>query len=211
MGALTAWPGLRHTDSLADAVRAAALWLPLGTLTGFVALALVILLLVRLLGWGLTAGPHPVQGRRAWQAWSTIRVLDEARTWLFPLYSSTLTPLWLRALGARIGPGVEASTVLMIPSLTTVGQGAFLADDTLIGGYELGGGWLHIGAVKVGKHAFVGNSGMAAPGRRVPKAGLVAVLGGPGQTRGEGGDLVDWFAAGVAAPRPRLRRSPPHL
>ena len=210
VGALTAWPGLRHTDSLADAVRAAALWLPLGTLTGFVALALVILLLVRLLGWGLTAGPHPVQGRRAWQAWSTIRVLDEARTWLFPLYSSTLTPLWLRALGARIGPGVEASTVLMIPSLTTVGQGAFLADDTLIGGYELGGGWLHIGAVKVGKHAFVGNSGMAAPGRRVPKAGLVAVLSAaPGKREAKAG--TSW----IGSPPELLRRGPgavdPHL
>jgi len=57
-----------------------------------------------------------------------------------------------------------------------VGDGAFLADDTLLGGYELGGGWLRIGDVKVGKHAFVGNSGMTAPGRKVPRQGLVAVL-----------------------------------
>ncbi len=112
----------------------------------------------------------------SWQAWSTIRVLDEARTWLFPLYASFATPAWLRSLGATIGKGVEASTVLMIPKLVTVGDGAFLADDTLIGGYELGGGWLRIDEVEVGKHAFVGNSGMAAPGRKVPKGGLVAVL-----------------------------------
>ena len=111
-----------------------------------------------------------------WQAWSTLRVLDEARTWLFPLYSSPLTPTWLRALGARVGADVEASTVLMIPTLTSVNDGAFLADDTLIGGYELGGGWLRIERVKIGKRAFVGNSGMAAPGRKVPKRGLVAVL-----------------------------------
>ena len=105
-----------------------------------------------------------------------MRVLDEARTWLFPLYSSQLTPAWLRALGARIGKDVEASTVLMIPSLTQVNDQAFLADDTLIGGYELGGGWLRVERVKIGKRAFVGNSGMAAPGRKVPKASLVAVL-----------------------------------
>ena len=42
-----------------------------------------------------------------------------------------LTPTWLRLLGARIGADVEASTVLMIPSLTTVNDDAFLADDTL--------------------------------------------------------------------------------
>ncbi len=59
--------------------------------------------------------------------------MDEARTWLFPLYSSTLTPTWLRSLGAKIGEGVEASTVLMLPALTSVNGGAFLADDTMLG------------------------------------------------------------------------------
>ncbi len=122
------------------------------------------------------AGVHPVRSRPALAVWTTIRVLDEARTWLFPLYSSMLTPTWLRLLGARIGHDVEASTVLMMPSLTQVNDQAFLADDTLIGGYELGGGWLRVERVKIGKRAFVGNSGMAAPGRKVPKASLVAVL-----------------------------------
>ena len=102
--------------------------------------------------------------------------MDDARTTLFPLYASTATPLWLRALGADIGKDVEASTVLMIPSLTSVGDGAFLADDTLIGSYELGRGWLRVERSKVGKRAFLGNSGMIAPGRAVPKRGLVAVL-----------------------------------
>ena len=44
----------------------------------------------------------------------------------------------------RSATDVEASTVLLIPTLTTVNDGAFLADDTLLGGYELGGGWLRI-------------------------------------------------------------------
>ena len=66
--------------------------------------------------------------------------------------------------------------MLMIPALTHVNDLAFLADDTLIGGYELGGGWLRVERVKIGKRAFVGNSGMAAPGRKVPKRALVAVL-----------------------------------
>ena len=33
-------------------------------------------------------GVHPVRSRPALAVWTTIRVLDEARTWLFPLYSS---------------------------------------------------------------------------------------------------------------------------
>ena len=101
--------------------------------------------------------------------------------------------------------------MLLIPTLTTVSDGAFLADDTLLGGYELGGGWLRIEPVKVGKHAFVGNSGMAAPGRRVPKQGLVAVLSAaPRRTKAKAG--TSWLGSpptscgGVGR-----RRHEPHL
>ena len=105
-----------------------------------------------------------------------MKVLDESRTWLFPIYSSAFTPVWLRLLGARVGRRVEASTVLLIPKLTRINDEAFLADDTLLGSYELGGGWLRVERIKIGKRAFVGNSGMTAPGRKVPKQSLVAVL-----------------------------------
>ena len=79
-------------------------------------------------------------------------------------------------LGADIGKGTEISTALVIPKFTTVGDGAFLADDTMVASYELGGGWMHIDEAKVGKRAFLGNSGMTGPGRKVPKNSLVAVL-----------------------------------
>ena len=151
-------------------------WLPVSVLVGLVVLAALVLAVVRVAAQSVRPGVHPVRSGPALAVWTTVRVLDDARTWLFPLYSSSLTPTWLRLLGARIGDDVEASTVLMIPSLTHVNDQAFLADDTLIGGYELGGGWLRVERVKIGKRAFVGNSGMAAPGRKVPKASLVAVL-----------------------------------
>src|SRR2546430_4483296 len=99
-----------------------------------------------------------------------------ARVGLFPLYASLFTPVWLRALGMKVGRRVEASTVLALPSMTTVGDGAFLADDTMVATYELGGGWLRIAEARIGKRAFLGNSGMTAPGRAVPKRGLVGVL-----------------------------------
>ncbi|MBZ5735013.1 amino acid adenylation domain-containing protein [Nocardioides sp. TRM66260-LWL] len=167
-------------DGTAEAAGRLVPWLVplalLAALLGSVVLAVLVAAVVRLAGVGLEPGVHPVRGRVALQVWATMRVLDEARTWLFPLYSSQLTPAWLRLLGARIGADVEASTVLMVPSLTTVGELAFLADDTLVGGYELGGGWLRVERVKIGKRSFLGNSGMAAPGRRIPKRSLVAVL-----------------------------------
>jgi non-ribosomal peptide synthetase-like protein len=160
----------------ADLLGALLPWLVPAAVLGWLVLAASVLVVVRLCGARLEPGVHPVRSLAALRVWATVRVLDEARTWLFPLYSSSLTPVWLRWLGARIGEDVEASTVLLVPAMTTVGEQAFLADDTLIGGYELGGGWLRVERVKVGKRSFVGNSGMAAPGRKVPKRALVAVL-----------------------------------
>ncbi|MGV9335605.1 Pls/PosA family non-ribosomal peptide synthetase [Nocardia sp. NPDC003726] len=174
-GAILAW-FVRDTRTLADGVARGFAVLPLATLLSLGVYAAATVVAVRLLSIGLTEGYHPVRSRVGWQAWATERLLDSARTFLFPLYASLLTPVWLRLLGAKVGKSVEASTVLLLPKFTTVADGAFLADDTMIAGYELGGGWLHIGAAKVGKRAFLGNSGMTAPGRRVPKNGLVAVL-----------------------------------
>ena len=166
----------RDATSLGDLAGQVLPWLPVAALVGYATLALLVLLVVRLCALVIAPGHYPVRSRRGLAIWTTAHVMDEARTWLFPMYSGGITTLWLRLLGARIGTGVEASTVLMIPSLTTVNDHAFLADDTLIGGYELDGGWIRVERVKIGKRAFVGNSGMAAPGRRVPKASLVAVL-----------------------------------
>ena len=150
--------------------------LPLAVLLGFALVALLVLGLVRALAPFVTEGPVPVHSGRGLAAWATVRVLDESRTWLYPLYAGWFTTVWLRLLGAEMGKDAEASTVLMIPKLASVGEGSFLADDTLVGGYELGGGWLRTARTRVGKHAFLGNSGMAAPGRKVPARGLVAVL-----------------------------------
>jgi non-ribosomal peptide synthetase-like protein len=175
-GLAIALPWLDDADSASGVALVLLVLLPLSVLVGLVVLAALIAVLVRLLGIGLAPGAYPMHSLRAWQAWATMRVLDEARTWLFPLYSSALTPAWLRLLGARVGRRVEASTVLLIPRLTSINDEAFLADDTLLGSYELGGGWLRVERTKIGKRAFVGNSGMTAPGRKVPKESLVAVL-----------------------------------
>lgn len=175
-GALLVARATRHATDLGDATVAALLATPAATLVGFVTLVLLTLVSVRLLSIGVRAGTHPVRSRVGWQVWAIERLLDSARTLLFPIYASLVTPWWLRALGAKIGKDVEASTVLLIPSMTTVGDGAFLADDTMVASYELNGGWMRIRPAKVGKRAFLGNSGMAAGGRSVPRDGLVAVL-----------------------------------
>ncbi|AZG47485.1 Pls/PosA family non-ribosomal peptide synthetase [Gordonia insulae] len=165
-----------HADRLRSvALRCLAL-LPAATLTSLLVFAVITAVLVRLLSIGLTKGYHPVRSRVGWQVWMTERLLDAARTYLFPLYASLLTPWWFRILGVKVGTGTEISTALVLPKFTTIGDGAFLADDTMVASYELGGGWMHIDEAKIGKRSFLGNSGMTGPGRKVPKNSLVAVL-----------------------------------
>jgi non-ribosomal peptide synthetase-like protein len=163
-------------DTLGSAALRALAAVAPASLASLLVYAALTVVAVRALSVGMREGYHPVRSRIGWQVWATERLMDSARTFLFPIYAALLTPWWLRLLGAKIGAGVEASTVLLIPRFTTVADGAFLADDTMVASYELGGGWMHIEAAKVGKRAFLGNSGMTAPGRRVPKYGLVAVL-----------------------------------
>ncbi|MFE3292134.1 Pls/PosA family non-ribosomal peptide synthetase [Rhodococcus sp. NPDC059234] len=197
--AVIGW-GVHDTPDLWSAVLRALAWLPVATLLTLFVFAALTVVAVRALGVGLSEGYHPVRSRVGWQVWATERLLDSARTFLFPLYASLLTPGWLRLLGAKVGKNVEASTVLLLPKFTTVADGAFLADDTMIASYELGGGWLHIQEAKVGKRAFLGNSGMAGPGRRVPKNGLVAVLSAAPSKAKSGSS---W----LGSPPVRLRRS----
>ncbi len=176
LGGLVVAHGLRGSETLGHAYVAALWWLvPAVLLAGF-SYALSVIVLVRLFSIGLAPGTHPVLSRVGWQVWSTERLLDASRNFLFPIYSSLITPTWLRLLGAQVGKNVEASTVLLLPSMTRIDDGAFLADDTMVASYELRRGWLRIGPVHIGKRAFLGNSGMAGPGHRVPKDSLVAVL-----------------------------------
>ena len=152
------------------------LFAPLGGLVAFGFYMAATWLGVRLLSIGLKPGVIPVRSFHGWQLWTIERLMDDARTYLFPLYAGQLTSVWLRSLGAKIGRDVEISTAVMVPKLTEVRDGAFLADDTLVGGYELGGGWMLTGETRVGKRSFVGNSGITSPGRKLPKNSLVAVL-----------------------------------
>ncbi|NUP73982.1 MAG: amino acid adenylation domain-containing protein [Sinomonas sp.] len=174
-GAVLVWAASGH-GSLHEAFPALLAVMPLAAAVWFVANLLLVAGCTRLLGLGLREGTYRIRSRMGWQIWATERVLDMARDLLFPVYASLFTPVWLRLLGADVGKDVEASTVLLVPKMTTVGDGAFLADDTMVASYELGGGWLRVAPAKIGKRAFLGNSGMTAAGRSVPKNGLVAVL-----------------------------------
>lgn len=131
---------------------------------------------VRVASIGIRPGVFPVRSVHGWALWTVTRLMDDARTRYFPIYAGLATPVWLRSLGATIGERAEVSTAVLVPKLTEVRSGAFLADDTMVGTYELGDGWIRTERTVVGKRSFVGNSGMVAPGHKLAKQSLVAVL-----------------------------------
>jgi non-ribosomal peptide synthetase-like protein len=198
--AVICW-AVRDAATLAEAILPAMAWVPAATLVAIAVYAALTVAGVRVLSVGLREGYHPVRSRVGWQLWATERLMDAARNYLFPVYASLLTPWWLRMLGAKIGKETEISTALLVPRFTVVEDSAFLADDTMVGSYELGGGWIHVAPATVGKRAFLGNSGILQPGRRVPDDGLVAVLSAtpPKAKRGS-----SW----LGSPPVRLRRQP---
>lgn len=201
VGLAVLWSPLRTAGTAGDAALAVAPLLLPSAAAALVTYAALTWAAARLLGLGLQEGFHPVRSRVGWQVWATERLMDEARTYLYPVYASLLTPWWLRSLGATVGRGVEASTVLALPAMTVIGDDAFLADDTLVGSYELAGGWTRIERAKIGKRAFLGNSGMAGPGRVVPKNSLVAVLSAAPERAKKG---TSW----LGSPPVQLQRQP---
>ncbi|OAA33331.1 non-ribosomal peptide synthetase [Moelleriella libera RCEF 2490] len=150
--------------------------LPGGVLGTFLYIALCVIF-VRFASLFLRPGVYSWHSTTAWAAWVTHATMLTIRVFLFPIYASILTPAWLRMFGARIGRYVEASTVVPIPSLMSVEDGAFLADDVSMSASEIDRGRIRIGRSSVGEKAFVGNSGIVDIGVHVPERSLVGVLG----------------------------------
>ncbi|MFE2061138.1 Pls/PosA family non-ribosomal peptide synthetase [Streptomyces sp. NPDC059467] len=200
---LVTWLLVRHTSTLPGAAGHLLAAAPLLAVLTMVCGMLVTAVTVRLLSRSIKPGVHRADGGVALRAWLVTRLVDGARGSLFPLYASLATPYWLRLLGARVGRGTEISTVLPLPSLLQVDDGAFLADDTLVAPFELRDGWMRLGSVRIGARAFVGNSGIVAPGRDVPDRALVGVLS---DAPAHGGPGMSWIGRPVM-PLPRVADS----
>src|SRR4030095_13962832 len=81
------------------------------------------------------------------------------RTLLVLLFvGSPLFPLYLRALGAKVGRGVAifSRTVPVCTDLLTIGDGTVIPKDSHITGYRVDAGVIQTGTVTLGKDVFVG-------------------------------------------------------
>ncbi|WP_308014384.1 Pls/PosA family non-ribosomal peptide synthetase [Nocardia coffeae] len=186
--------------SASDAAVRLVVWLPVMVVLGLLCQASATVVMVRLAGRALRPGTHPMFSAAGWAALFVHELLETSHKKLFPLYVSLFTPIWLRALGARIGRSVELSTVQALPQLLRVADSAFLADDVLVAPYELRGGWMRLGRSRVGARGFVGNSGIVGPGKAVGDNALIGVLS---DTPDEVPEGTSW----LGRPPIRLRRN----
>ena len=71
---------------------------------------------------------------------------------------SPLYVLYLRALGARVGPGtaIFSAHVPVCTDLLTIGAGTVIRKDAFFQCYRAEAGWIETGAVTIGRDAFIG-------------------------------------------------------
>ncbi len=153
-----------------------ALWVPLFVILTAVVWLLLVVGCVRLVAGMINPGYFPQNGPVGWATWFTETLMQRTLISTYPIYASCVTPLFLRLLGARVGRSVEISTAETIPHLTSLKDGAFLADHSLVASHRSGFGWVHLGTSVIGERTFVGNSAIVGPDRDLPEDALVAVL-----------------------------------
>jgi non-ribosomal peptide synthetase-like protein len=112
-------------------------------------------------------------------------------------------PGLMRAFGAKIGRGVEISTVSHIcPDILEIGEGSFLADACLIGGARIHKGIIEFEPVKIGSKAFIGNSALVPGGHTIGDGVLIGVASTPPAGMAQVPDNTRWLGSpGFALPR----------
>jgi non-ribosomal peptide synthetase-like protein len=87
-----------------------------------------------------------------------VKILTRSSPLAFLFAGTPIYPLYLRALGARIGPGVAilSRTVPVCTDLLTIGAGTVIRKDSFFTCYQAHAGQLQTGTVTIGRDVFIG-------------------------------------------------------
>lgn len=144
----------------------------------------------------LKTGSFPLHGIGYLRHWFSAYMLENTKNVLMPIYATIYLPALLRMLGARIGRGVEVSTVSHIcPGLLEIGEGSFMADACLVGGMRVHNGTAEFGAVRIGSKTFIGNSALVAGGTSIGDNVLIGVSSTPPADMREIPDDTRWLGS----------------
>jgi non-ribosomal peptide synthetase-like protein len=122
-------------------------------------------------------GTYPVHGSFYLRSWIVDQLLSQSLDVAGQLHATLYLAPWYRALGARLGRFVELSTATTTPpDLLELGDESTIADEASVGAPRVEGGWMTVAPVRLGKRAFVGNSGVLPTGGQLGDGSLVGVL-----------------------------------
>jgi non-ribosomal peptide synthetase-like protein len=168
---------------------------PAVPLSGFTFL-LIVLSMKRFVIGRIKPGIYPIESFVYLRIWFLNYLMTNMRSILLPIYATMVMPHVLRSLGAKIGSGVEISTVMhIIPDLVEIADNCFLADACLLSGMRLYGGCVEISTTKIGERTFVGNSSFIPAGTRLGSNCLIGVMSVPPANQSSTPDGTLWLGS----------------
>ncbi|MGY1593432.1 Pls/PosA family non-ribosomal peptide synthetase [Geodermatophilus sp. SYSU D00708] len=101
----------------------------------------------------------PVWSLRYVRFW-IVKTLVQKNPLILLFNGTPLYPLYLRALGAKIGPGtaIFTKTVPVATDLLTIGAGTVIRKDTLVNGYHAHDGVIRTGPITLGSDVVIGEA-----------------------------------------------------
>ncbi len=161
-------------------------WILYLTVAPCVALSFVVLLCLEIAAvkWLLlgrvTEGSYDLHGAFILRKWFVDQLMAMSLDVVGSLYATIYLNPWYRLLGARLGHRAEVSTASFLsPDLLTVGDEGFIADAVSLGAARVEDGRVHVGSVRVGRRAFIGNSALLPPGADIGENSLIGCLSMP--------------------------------
>ncbi|MGY1806359.1 Pls/PosA family non-ribosomal peptide synthetase [Blastococcus sp. SYSU D00669] len=125
-------------------------------------------------------GVHHLRSQLGLEKWLGDKLLELSLLMNNTMYSTLYTPMWLRALGTKVGAGAEVSTIANIdPDLLTVGDGSFVADMATVGSASYANGHVAFQRTEIGSRAFVGNAAFIPSGSHLGDGSLIGVRSVP--------------------------------
>ncbi len=146
----------------------AAGWLVLITPAGRMTIAVAG---ARVLLRGIEPGDHPRGGGVHVRLWAAENLADAAGA--ANLAGAPWIAYYARALGAKIGRGVDLHTLPPVTGMLTLGRHASIEPEVDLSGYWIDGDVLHLGEIQVGAEATVGSRSTLLPGARIGRGAEV--------------------------------------
>src|SRR5467141_1202651 len=122
-------------------------------------------------------GTYPVHGGFYVRNWLVDQLLELSLVYVGQLHATLYLAPWYRALGAKLGQFVELSTAsATTPDLLEICDEGTIADEVSLGSARVERGWMTVASTRLGRRAFIGNSGVVPMGTALGDGSLVGVL-----------------------------------